>query len=359
MARKKKVKRKEPSPEEHNFILLDYISTHRKRIVGWGTAVVMTFGIPTARDQAYFRDNPYIIPALCVATAILYLALLSSVHWVSSFIAGISVGCKRIERHRWLRYVPARIGMSLSLATVIVGFLAILWSLTLSASISHLANLHKVPLQECSMVVGENSEVVARVHSRSDVQPPGKTSPKVTSFQDLFQDFTINLIPNGRAVEVTVLIQDQRKPTDHIRVLPPGNAVIGETRNAWMSGFEEPSHLPEFFTRTVTFAYLSEPTIITLRRSIRGHTQVSGATDFDLDLDVDRTVKVTAHSCNLTAVPVLDRKIRLERLAKELQTLKSRKEEGPDGFAVGITRHNPDDPIPPLTVNEMELRARV
>jgi hypothetical protein len=47
------------------------------------------------------------------------------------------------------------------------------------------------------------------------------------------------------------------------------NAVITETKKGWISGFEEPSHIPDFFVRTVTFTAMNGVTTITIRRPLK------------------------------------------------------------------------------------------
>ena len=88
----------------------------------------------------------------------------------------------------------------------------------------------------CSMSVEATSEIVALLHSRAAILPSGNTEVFKPQFQDLFHDWIIKLIPNGTAFEVSVLIRDQRCPTDQIRVIPPGNSVIIGTKKGWLSG---------------------------------------------------------------------------------------------------------------------------
>ena len=83
-----------------------------------------------------------------------------------------------------------------------------------------------------------------------------------TFFQDLFHEWVINVTPSGDAAQIVISINDAREPLDRIRVTPPQNVVVSEPKPGWVSGFE-PTHVPDFYVRTVTFPTLSEPATIT------------------------------------------------------------------------------------------------
>jgi hypothetical protein len=211
--------------------------------------------------------------------------------------------------------------------------------------------------EHCSLSAGESAEVVARVYGIGPAGPSGRDTSKDVSFQDLFQDTNIRLVPYGSALDVVLLIQDQKEPTDQIRVSPLGNAVITKPEKAWLSGFDEPTHEPDFFVRKVTFTTLSEPTTVTLRSPIKSRIP-KAKTITTADLDPDRIVKLSAKDCKLVKITMPDHKTRIDRLEDQLRVLISRKEEGPHGLVLGVTRTNPDDPIP-LNANDIELIQEV
>ena len=214
---------------------------------------------------------------------------------------------------------------------------------------------HGQPKLECSMYASATSEIVARLYSRATILPSGTTEVYRPQFQDLFHDWIIKLSPNGTALTVVVTIQDESKPFDHMRVDPPGGAVITDVKPGWLSGFDEPSHAPDFFVRTVTFAFLDGPATITIRRPIKHKTpEVNTITATDLDLD--RIVRVSAQHCSLTDTPRIDKQNRFATLVDQLRVLALWKGgPGHPNAKDVITRRNPDEPFPPLPSGESEM----
>ena len=197
------------------------------------------------------------------------------------------------------------------------------------------------------------SEIVALVHSRAPILPSGNTEVYRPQFRDLFHDWIIKLVPRGVPAGVMVLIRDHRSPTDQIRVMPPNNAVITNTKPGWLSGFDEPTHAPDFFVRTVTFAALGEPTTITIRRPIKPQNQTTNVIT-TMELDLDRVVQVSAH-CIVTHIAPAKLDAWFDRLSDQLRTLALW--QGANGPAP--TRMNPDDPFPPLADKQSELISEV
>ena len=212
----------------------------------------------------------------------------------------------------------------------------------------------RVPgISSCSIYAQASSEIVARVYSRAAILPSGNTELYKPLFQDLFHDWVVTLAPHGKAHDVVVVIQDQHEPVDQIRVSPIGTAIITGPTKGWLSGFPEPSHVPDFYTRTVTFSILSNITTITLRRPIKSASPRTN-TITSLDLDIDRLMKVSTNGCKISRSPMSDRNTRFDILSDQLRTLASRRLEGPSSPVI-TTRMDPDAPFPPLTVQDSEL----
>lgn len=209
--------------------------------------------------------------------------------------------------------------------------------------------------EPCSIVVTPNSEIVSRVHLRAMWLPPPSHDTGVYKpiFQDLFHDWVINVVPTGTASKVIISIQDARKPVDNIRVEPSEGAIVSEPKPAWFSGFEEPSQTPDFYVRTVGFSTLDKPETISIRKPIKSHSGVNKITS--LDLDLDRQLRASADKCKVSLAPlstsISGTSPRFQKLIEELKALVAQKVSG-KGFP---TRLDPDQPYPPLAVNESEM----
>jgi hypothetical protein len=183
--------------------------------------------------------------------------------------------------------------------------------------------------------------------------PSGSTEEYKPIFQDLFHDWVINVTPMGTALQAIVSIQDARKPVDNIRVEPPENVVISEPKAGWVSGFEEPNQTPDFYLRTIRFAVLDKPEIITIRKPIKSHFGINKITS--LDLDIDRQIHASAGNCTVTVAPLANsisgENPRFYNLTDQLKALAAQKVSG-KGFT---TRLDPDEPYPPLALNESEM----
>ncbi len=202
------------------------------------------------------------------------------------------------------------------------------------------------------------SEIVAEVHGRGMWLPPkngGRTTEVYKPlFQDLFHDWTITLVPNRDTAQIVVSIQDARKPTDRIRV-QPSSAIVSEPKPGWISGFDEPTQAPDFYTRTVTFSSLSEPGIITIRKPIKSQFGDNRITAIDLDLD--RSVHATTERGRIVVIPIFSGPRPLSapnphfnELIQELKALIAQKVTN----GATVTRPDPDAPYPPLSVDESE-----
>jgi hypothetical protein len=202
------------------------------------------------------------------------------------------------------------------------------------------------------------SEIVADVHTRAMWHPP-KNGGRETGvykpvFQDLFHEWTITLTPNRDTARIVVSIRDARQPTDRIRVQPP-SAVISEPRPGWVSGFDEPTQVPDFYTRTVTFESISATAIIEIRKPIKSHF---GENRIDaIDLDLDRKIGATIERGQIEVIPITSDNYPLSSsnphfggLIQELKVLIAQKvTNGP-----AITRPDPDEPYPALSIDESE-----
>ena len=203
-----------------------------------------------------------------------------------------------------------------------------LWALLLSlvvaaaafAGIDKWAPKPPPPTEPCSLAANTTSVIISRVHSRATWDPSGSTELYKPVFQDLFHDWIITLNPQGMATQVVVTIQDPQRPLDSIRVLPVENAIISNSKPGWISGFDEPSQIPDFYLRTVSFYALSKPTKITIRRPIQSKTPTVN-TITAADLDLDRVVRVSAESCNIVYVPPPSKPERFDGLARQLRFL--------------------------------------
>jgi len=208
--------------------------------------------------------------------------------------------------------------------------------------------------QPCRISIAVDDEVIDRVHLRSffDVKTH-ETGVYQAKFQDLFHDSIITLTPSNVNSRVIVTIQDMRKPTDTdiIRIEPPDDALISEAKPKWISGFEEPTHSPDYWVRTVTFSALKKVTSVTIRKPIKSHKGVN--TIMALDLDLDRKVQTSTESdCEITTPSIPPYRARLDKLVNEIKFFVTQTVSGKSGTA---TRLDPDKPYPGLAINESEL----
>jgi hypothetical protein len=202
-----------------------------------------------------------------------------------------------------------------------------------------------------TVTLSVRSEIVARVHERAMWLATGQTEVYAAIFQDLFHEWVITVTPTREATHAVVTIRDARLPLDKIQVMPMEDGVVSETKKGWMSGFEEPSQTPDFYIRTVSFETLTEPAVITIRRPIKSRN-IGATTINTLDLDLDRIVSITVANSDVVTTPVSDVNMRFQVLTDQLQALLSRKAESGATLA---TRLDPDEPYPPLLVNQSEI----
>jgi len=217
------------------------------------------------------------------------------------------------------------------------------------------ANSQWSRLSHSHITMDVTSTIIARVHCRAKWLPSGSTEVYKPIFQDLFHDWVIQLTPQGSASQVIVSIQDAQKPLDNIRVAPQENVVISEAKPGWFSGFDEPSQPPDFYVRTVSFPILNKPATITLRRPIK--SRLGANTITSLDLNLDRQVHALAGNCKVILTPTSSvnrplsvTNLRFHDLIEQLEALLVQKIVGPV-----TTRLDPDEPYPPLSVNESEM----
>jgi hypothetical protein len=220
-------------------------------------------------------------------------------------------------------------------------------------------NLAKLLPHPCSVSVAVKDQILDRVHTRARWLPDGHTTELYKPvFRDLFHDFIVTITPSKMTSNVVVTIQDARKPADVLHVDPPNIATVTGPRPSSVSGFEEPTQAPDFWIRTVKFAALDKPATITIRKPIKGKIGENVITNLDLDLDLDRTLRVTAgDTCKVVTTPVPPVSDRLKQLVDHIKALIAQKLTGPV-----MTRPDPDQPYPPLAVNEsesvLELRCK-
>lgn len=212
----------------------------------------------------------------------------------------------------------------------------------------------------CSVSVSVNSAMLTRAHLRATWHATGSgggtTDVYKPVFQDIFHEWTIEVTPTKEASQVVVSIKDARWPTDKIRVVPQENvSIISEPKPGWVSGFEEPTQAPDVYTRTITFSRLSTTATIMIRRPIKGHFGDNRITS--LDLDLDRQVLVSADRCDVhvaqifTSNPLSELNPHFNELVEQLKVLLVQHVTG----GPIPTRPDPDEPYPPLTINESEL----
>lgn len=209
---------------------------------------------------------------------------------------------------------------------------------------------------ECSITVDVNSTITASVHLRAPWLPTGQTEVYKPLFQDLFHEWVVKIVPNKEASQIIVSIRDARLPTDLISVDPSENAIISQAKPGWVSGFEEPTQTPDFFTRTVSISRLAKPATVTIRKPIKSKLGENKITSIDLDLD--REMSASAEKCGIamTSPPKSPRPLsdspRFKELIQELHAMIVEEVSGKPG---PTTRLDPDEPYPPLVVNESEL----
>jgi hypothetical protein len=143
--------------------------------------------------------------------------------------------------------------------------------------------------------------------------------------------------------------------------VPSYNVVVSDPKPGWVSGFVEPTHTPDFYVRTVTFSVLSSPATITIRKPIKsqsvGENKIS-----TIDLDLDRQVFASADRCVTKVTPVStvswplsDANPHFPELMQQLKVLLV--QHSTNGTAP--TRLDPDEPYPPLGVEESEMIAEL
>lgn len=95
---------------------------------------------------------------------------------------------------------------------------------------------------------------------------------------------------------------------------------------------------------------MHKPAAITIRKAIKMKNGQNTITGFDLDLD--RTVQVSAEGvCKVVTIPTQPVKARLDRLGGQIKILLVQINAG----GLTVTRPDPDEPYPPLAVNESEM----
>lgn len=209
---------------------------------------------------------------------------------------------------------------------------------------------------ECSITVDVNSTITASVHLRAPWLPTGQTEVYKPLFQDLFHEWVIKIVPNKETLQIIVSIRDARLSADLISVDPSENAIISQAKPGWASGFEESTQTPDFFARTVVFSKLAKPATITIRKPIKSKLGENKITSIDLDLD--REISASAEKCGIamTSPPKSPRPLsdspRFKDLIQELHAMIVETVSGKPGPP---TRLDPDEPYPPLAVNESEL----
>jgi len=230
-------------------------------------------------------------------------------------------------------------------------------SLFISITIGHKgaepwSNLSKFFPSPCSVSVTFGDEIVDRVHLRSFWHHERKqTDVYQPKFQDLYHVSIITLRTSRTLSHLTIKIQDARKPTDNIRVEPSDDAQISEAKPEWISGFEEPAQVPDFWVRTITFSKLNDVAVITIRKPVKSKNGENALTG--LDLDLDRKIQTSAeNNCKIVATLVPPIQERLNRLVKEIRIFVA---QTVSAKTPTVTRLDPDEPYPTLAIDESEL----
>ncbi len=268
--------------------------------------------------------------------------------WVAVGIIAVAKICEWQTTSRFLRFAAI-------IAAIIVCTLLIT-----ATNIKRGDNAWCFP-KKCEISIDVSSNIMAVVHSRAKWKNHGRTTDVYKPlFQDLFHEWVINVTPSGDAAQIVISINDAREPLDKIRVTPPQNVVVSEPKPGWVSGFEEPTHVPDFYVRTVTFPTLSEPATITIRKPIKSHFGENRISTVDLDLD--RQVSASAYKClvkvtsiSATSRPLSDANPHFPELMQEMKALIAQHVAG----GPAPTRLDPDEPYPPLDVEESDMVTEV
>jgi len=172
----------------------------------------------------------------------------------------------------------------------------------------------------------------------------------------MFHDWKIEIKPTQGAAQITITIRDERKPTDKIQVVPADNAVVSDAKVGWVSGFDEPTQIPDFYLRTITFSDFENPATITIRKPIKSMLGMNQINYFDLDLD--RQVAASAGKCQLVLHSVPSVAVHFPVLLDQLKAMMARPANGA-GSAPIPTKLDPDAAYPPLALRESELVQEV
>jgi len=206
-----------------------------------------------------------------------------------------------------------------------------------------------------ALTVVIDSEIVSRVYARGPQPPPGVSTATYNPYlQEFFYDWIVRLTPEQDTGKIIVTVKDPVTRNDRIRV-EPDIASISNIKPGWLSGFEEPSRKPDYFVRTVRIPSLEKGRNARLifRRSI----QVRDRENEFTAADFTRSVEISAEKCQVKVV-AYDQAKQFMVLMQEMLALGQWRYSGKDSPPLPV-RLNPDEPLPILYANEIEVTLEV
>jgi len=229
--------------------------------------------------------------------------------WLSLILAvGLLAGWAVLEIKERFGTGPIPRTVSIVLGALAIGGLAVLiWH-----SAAHSAR--------CSVSV--SSAVVARLYAIASLSGVEKDQDRAFKFQELFYEWNVNVIIEGRILDATLEINNLTKD-DRISVSPE-DSFLSELRPRWMSGFDEPTHSPDYYSRVIRFADIDSHARagkVSIRRLMRGPVLSNTS--------IVRVIAVHSTACPID-MPTMDEQQELSRLNKQAATLASWKYAGPD-----------------------------
>jgi hypothetical protein len=177
----------------------------------------------------------------------------------------------------------------------------------------------KARAARCSVSI--SSAVVARLYAIADVSGM-KDEHLPFAFQELFYEWKADVTLEGQIPDATLEINNLTKD-DRISVSPE-DSFLSELRPRWMSGFDEPTHGPDYYSRVIRFADIDSHARagkVSVRRLMQGPVLSNTS--------IVRVIAVHSTACPID-MPTVDEQQELSRLNKQAATLASWKYAGPD-----------------------------
>jgi hypothetical protein len=229
--------------------------------------------------------------------------------WLSLILAVLlAIGWAVLEIRKRFGTGPMPRAASIVLGAVVVGGMAVLiWH-----SAAHSGR--------CSVSV--SSAIVARLYAITGPPAVRRDQDLAFAFQELFYEWNANLIIEGPIPDATLEINNLTKD-DRMNVLPE-DSFLSELRPRWMSGFDEPTHSPDYYSRVIRFADVDSHTRagrVSVRRLMQGPVLSNTS--------IVRVVAVHSTACHID-MPRMDEQQEISRLNKQATILASWKYAGPD-----------------------------